>query len=424
MKKTHLRLKILLLTGMILAAIATFFGSRIQNELLMRLLLRRSAPSEEVVWNLIENTPQPDKAMWRLWHSNKIPIRGNTLGYINLNLHSNSDLYTQMEPLVVEAARDPDMSARELALGILAAHRSPRLRELALTQLNDADPLVRMLGLQHLKRAEPPSVPTVVPLLEDSELQVAATAATLLRRWTGQNFGVRVGLSVPDGQTGQLPREKEQTLREALDKWKDWWKLHEKDYPAEPVFTQTERETPRDFKVADFALKDLDGRTIHLSDFTGKTVLLNFWATWCTACVMEIPGLIDLQKEFQDSLVILGVSLDGRPDAHGHSHSAQREGESGDENDHHDHSSSEQEDNVKKIQKKVERFVKSKGINYPVVLNSKGDIGARFNGHELPTNVVIDRTGNLRRRFVGKRPLASMKRIIAEVDSPAAASVR
>lgn len=121
------------------------------------------------------------------------------------------------------------------------------------------------------------------------------------------------------------------------------------------------------------------------------------------------------------------MSLDGRPDEHNHNPSEQHQEETDAEHAEHgnqNHSSSEQQDNLQKIKKKVERVVRTKGINYPVVLNPTGDIGARFNGHELPTNVLIDRSGNLRRRFVGRRPLPTMKRMIAEIDSQAAALVQ
>jgi len=61
----------------------------------------------------------------------------------------------------------------------------------------------------------------------------------------------------------------------------------------------------------DFALKDIDGRTVHLSDYKGKVVLLDFWATWCGPCRMEIPWFIELQREDKDrGLEVLGVSMD------------------------------------------------------------------------------------------------------------------
>src|SRR5690348_15801968 len=83
-------------------------------------------------------------------------------------------------------------------------------------------------------------------------------------------------------------------------------------------------------------LKDLDGKPVKLSDYKGKVVILDFWATWCWPCRMEIPGLIDLQKKYGDrGLVVIGVSLDDGPDV-------------------------------------VRSFMKRQGVNYSVVMaNSK-----------------------------------------------------
>jgi hypothetical protein len=58
-------------------------------------------------------------------------------------------------------------------------------------------------------------------------------------------------------------------------------------------------------------LQDLDGKTVRLSDFKGKVVILDFWATWCPPCRAEIPGFIELQKKYQaQGLAIVGVSVD------------------------------------------------------------------------------------------------------------------
>jgi peroxiredoxin len=61
----------------------------------------------------------------------------------------------------------------------------------------------------------------------------------------------------------------------------------------------------------DFALKDGDGKLVHLSDYRGKVVLLDFWATWCGPCKIEIPWFKEFQRKYQErGLVVLGVSMD------------------------------------------------------------------------------------------------------------------
>jgi len=65
-------------------------------------------------------------------------------------------------------------------------------------------------------------------------------------------------------------------------------------------------------KVApDFALQSIDGKTVRLSDFRGKAVLLNFWATYCAPCRIEMPWFVELQKEYgPQGLQIVGVAMD------------------------------------------------------------------------------------------------------------------
>jgi thiol-disulfide isomerase/thioredoxin len=60
----------------------------------------------------------------------------------------------------------------------------------------------------------------------------------------------------------------------------------------------------------DFTIKDLDGKSVSLSSYKGKVVLLNFWATWCGPCKAEIPGFVEIQDKYKDQLVIVGFSVD------------------------------------------------------------------------------------------------------------------
>jgi peroxiredoxin len=62
----------------------------------------------------------------------------------------------------------------------------------------------------------------------------------------------------------------------------------------------------------DWELSSIDGGTVSLSDFKGKTVVLNFWATWCQPCVMEIPNFEKFSKENPD-IPVLGIAMDGKP---------------------------------------------------------------------------------------------------------------
>jgi thiol-disulfide isomerase/thioredoxin len=114
------------------------------------------------------------------------------------------------------------------------------------------------------------------------------------------------------------------------------------------------------------ALRDLRGRTIRLSDYKGKVVLINFWATWCPPCRAEMPNLIKWQREYHSKgLQVIGVTYPPTEAS------------------------------------EVRQFIRSINVNYPVVLGSK-ETKALFDGGEtLPYTVVIDRDGVVRDRIEG-----------------------
>ena len=119
-------------------------------------------------------------------------------------------------------------------------------------------------------------------------------------------------------------------------------------------------------KAPDFSLKSVDGKTVKLSDYKGKVVIIDFWATWCPPCRKGIPDLISIQNEFKDKVVIIGISLD-------------RE----------------------KTIKDVPGFVKSYGINYPVVYGDDKVVTDYGGIQSIPTAFAIDKNGNIADSHVG-----------------------
>ncbi len=122
-------------------------------------------------------------------------------------------------------------------------------------------------------------------------------------------------------------------------------------------------------KAPDFALKSFDGKTVKLSDYKGKVVIIDFWATWCPPCRKGIPDLISIQDEYKKDVVIIGISLDSE-----------------------------------KTIKDVPGFVKSYGINYPIVYGNE-KVVTDYGGIEgIPTAFVVDKKGNIVDKHVGLVP--------------------
>ena len=120
-----------------------------------------------------------------------------------------------------------------------------------------------------------------------------------------------------------------------------------------------------------FALRDLDGKEVKFSDFKGKVVILDFWATWCPPCVKEVPHFVELHKEYQDQdFVMVGISTD-------------RAGVG-----------------------VVKSFVKKHAVNYPILM-ADGKVQQAYGGiRSIPTTFVIDKSGIIQKQYVGYRDKA------------------
>ena len=85
------------------------------------------------------------------------------------------------------------------------------------------------------------------------------------------------------------------------------WSYSRSQPPPSGASVRPDKERHR---APDFALKDGDGKVVHLSDYRGKVVLLDFWATWCGPCKIEIPWFVEFQKAHREGFAVLGVSMD------------------------------------------------------------------------------------------------------------------
>jgi len=123
-----------------------------------------------------------------------------------------------------------------------------------------------------------------------------------------------------------------------------------------------------------FTLEALNGKKVSLKDFKGKVVFLNFWATWCPPCIVEMPSMEALHKKFKDKgLVVIAVNS---------------------------------EEGVKKVNK----FIKKKGYTFLVLLDSDGTVTSdSYRAIGFPTTYLIDKHGNVVGKAEGAREWNSIE---------------
>jgi len=416
------RYRLLLGLGLVLVFGVWLIREPLRGRIAQSAALANPAPPPELLEEVIETSKERATTILATWNTGGIIHRQVAVRAIARLATPASALTPELETILLTGALDVDMNVRETALGILQDRNHAALAALAAAQLRDPDPQVRLLGLTYLKRVEARlGVPTIIPLLGEDNPLMVATGLKLLENWSGQNFGVKLSeaLGSDNEQTGltgfsEASRERVQA---GAGRAHAWWAEHQAEFP--PVRLEVPRVTftaRQPVPAGDFSLRALDGRLVRLRDFRGKVVLLNFWTTWCPACVGEMPALIALQKRHADRLAIIGVSLDFVPDSHGHIGGRPAVEEQGQKHDAHDHDNSAA---LKQVRDKVARTAKARGINYTILLDENNEIAGRFNGGELPTTVIVDAEGNVRRRFVGARSLPVFEAMIAEAGQSA-----
>jgi peroxiredoxin len=132
------------------------------------------------------------------------------------------------------------------------------------------------------------------------------------------------------------------------------------------MFTTVAHGQSTQQQAPSLTLKSIQGRTLSLSNYRGKVLLLNFWATWCPPCRAEMPDLVRMQREYGTrGLQVIGITYP--PETLG----------------------------------EVRRFVRKLKVNYPVALGTK-ETKALFDESEtLPLTIVIDREGHIAERIEG-----------------------
>lgn len=133
----------------------------------------------------------------------------------------------------------------------------------------------------------------------------------------------------------------------------------------------------------DFELVTLKGESVKLSDYKGKKVILNFWATWCPPCKAEMPHMQKFYEENkEDGIEILAVNLT----------------------------------DIDSGKESIESFVKDYELTFEIPLDQEGDIGRQYQAFTIPTSYLIDTNGVISNKIVGPMDEEMMKSLTDEMN--------
>lgn len=137
----------------------------------------------------------------------------------------------------------------------------------------------------------------------------------------------------------------------------------------------------------DFELKTLDGKTIRLSDYKGKKVVLNFWASWCPPCKAEMPHMENYYKTKanEQNVEIIAVNLTNA------------------------------EIGSNKLEK-VKNFVNEYGITFLIPLDENGEVGNTYQTITIPTSYMIDTNGLIHKKIIGPMDGEMIEKLVKEMD--------
>lgn len=133
----------------------------------------------------------------------------------------------------------------------------------------------------------------------------------------------------------------------------------------------------------DFELTTLDGKKVKLSDYQGKKVIVNFWATWCPPCKAEMPHMQNYYEDFaeEENVEILAVNLT-----------------SGDS------------------EEKVNDFVRDFGLTFPIPMDTEGVVGQTYEAITIPTSYMIDTKGRIQNKIVGPMDEQMIKDFVSNLE--------
>ncbi len=131
-------------------------------------------------------------------------------------------------------------------------------------------------------------------------------------------------------------------------------------------------------QAPDFTLTTLDGEELKLSDYRGKKVILNFWATWCPPCKAEMPHMQSFYEENHEEVEVIAVNLT----------------------------------NMDKGEEAINTFVEDYELTFAIPLDEAGDIGMQYQAFTIPTSYAIDKNGIIQKKIIGPMDEAMINSIV------------
>lgn len=131
-----------------------------------------------------------------------------------------------------------------------------------------------------------------------------------------------------------------------------------------------------------FELELLNGESVKLSDYQGKKVILNFWASWCGPCKVEMPEMEQFSKEHGKDVVILAVNMTV----------------------------------TEKNLETVEKYIEEGGFTFPVLIDADNNVSTTYEALSLPTSYYIDTEGIIQKKIIGPMTVETMEQNTEKLD--------
>ena len=152
------------------------------------------------------------------------------------------------------------------------------------------------------------------------------------------------------------------------------------EMPENQPATESEtasQEQPKVIKAPDFHVYDKDGNTVHLSNFFGKPIVLNFWASWCGPCQSEMPDFNDKHRELDGDVHFVMVNMT---------------------------------DGGRETISSASAFIEKNGYSFPVFFDTTGEAAATYGAYSLPTSFFINAEGHIIAQAVGAINASTLQR--------------